>query len=72
MGPMYCIGLDVHKQKISYCVKDNSRKILSCSASQIAPQTDHTNEQVEPRNTPPDNLNTGSELAFPPHYASES
>src|SRR5262249_33175411 len=22
MGPMYYIGLDVHKQKISYCVKD--------------------------------------------------
>ena len=24
MQPMYYIGLDVHKQKISYCVKDNS------------------------------------------------
>jgi transposase len=23
MGPMYCIGQDVHKQKISYCVKDS-------------------------------------------------
>jgi len=22
MQPMYYIGLDVHKQKISYCVKD--------------------------------------------------
>jgi hypothetical protein len=22
MGLMYCIGLDVHKLKISYCVKD--------------------------------------------------
>jgi len=22
MGPMYYIGLDVHKLKISYCVKD--------------------------------------------------
>ena len=27
MGPMYYIGLDVHKQKISYCVKDSSGKI---------------------------------------------
>ena len=26
MGPMYYIGLDVHKQKISYCVKDSSGK----------------------------------------------
>ncbi len=24
MEPAYCIGLDVHKQKISYCVKDAS------------------------------------------------
>jgi hypothetical protein len=28
MQPMYYIGLDVHKQKISYCVKDGSGKIL--------------------------------------------
>jgi hypothetical protein len=27
MEPMYYIGLDVHKRKISYCVKDNSGKI---------------------------------------------
>ena len=27
MEPMYYIGLDVHKQKISYCVKDGSGKI---------------------------------------------
>jgi transposase len=27
MGPMYYIGLDVHKQKISYCVKDVGGKI---------------------------------------------
>jgi len=27
MGPMYYIGLDVHKQKISYCVKDSGGKI---------------------------------------------
>jgi transposase len=27
MQPMYYIGLDVHKQKISYCVKDSSGKI---------------------------------------------
>jgi len=26
MEPMYYIGLDVHKQKISYCVKDPSGK----------------------------------------------
>jgi len=24
MRPMYYIGLDVHKRKISYCVKDGS------------------------------------------------
>jgi hypothetical protein len=27
MQPMDYIGLDVHKQKISYCVKDDSGKI---------------------------------------------
>src|ERR1700758_2935247 len=27
MQPMYYIGLDVHKQKISYCVKDSSGKV---------------------------------------------
>jgi len=27
MGPMYYIGLDVHKQKISYCVKDVLGKV---------------------------------------------
>jgi hypothetical protein len=26
MEPMYYIGLDVHKRKISYCVKDNSAR----------------------------------------------
>ena len=29
MQPMYYIGLDVHKQKISYCVKDSSGKIYA-------------------------------------------
>ena len=29
MGPMYYIGLDVHKQKISYCVKDVGGKIYA-------------------------------------------
>jgi hypothetical protein len=29
MEPMYYIGLDVHKRKISYCVKDSSGKIYS-------------------------------------------
>ncbi len=29
MGPMYYLGLDVHKQKISYCVKDSGGKIHS-------------------------------------------
>jgi hypothetical protein len=29
MEPMYYIGLDVHKLKISYCVKDNSGCIHS-------------------------------------------
>jgi hypothetical protein len=27
MEPMYYIGLDVHKRKIGYCVKDNSGKM---------------------------------------------
>jgi len=26
MEPMYYIGLDVHKQKISYCIKDSGGK----------------------------------------------
>ena len=29
MGPIYYIGLDVHKRKISYCVKDSSGRINS-------------------------------------------
>jgi transposase len=29
MEPMYCIGLDVHKRKISYCVKDSGGKIYA-------------------------------------------
>lgn len=29
MQPMYSIGLEVHKRKISYCVKDSSRKIYT-------------------------------------------
>ena len=29
MGPMYYIGLDVHKQKISYCAKDVGGKIYA-------------------------------------------
>jgi hypothetical protein len=29
MQPMYYIGLDVHKRKISYCVKDSSGKIYA-------------------------------------------
>jgi hypothetical protein len=27
--PMYYIGLDVHKRKISYCVKDSSGKVYA-------------------------------------------
>ena len=27
MQPMYYIGLDVHKKKISYCVKDGGGKV---------------------------------------------
>jgi transposase len=27
MQRMYCIGLDVHKRKISFCVKDGSGRI---------------------------------------------
>jgi len=29
MGPMYYIGLDVHKQKISYCVKESGGKLFA-------------------------------------------
>jgi hypothetical protein len=29
MEPMYYIGLDVHKQKISYCVKEGSGKLFA-------------------------------------------
>ena len=29
MGPMYYIGLDVHKRKIGYCVKDNSGRVFA-------------------------------------------
>ena len=29
MEPMYYIGLDVHKQKISYCVKDSGGKLFA-------------------------------------------
>ena len=35
MEPMYYIGLDVHKQKISYCVKDASA--VSCTAKDHFP-----------------------------------
>ncbi len=29
MEPIYYIGLDVHKRKISYCVKDSSCKVCA-------------------------------------------
>ena len=29
MEPMYYIGLDVHKQKISYCVKEDGGKVFA-------------------------------------------
>jgi predicted NBD/HSP70 family sugar kinase len=29
MEPMYYIGLDVHKRKISCCVKDNNGKVFA-------------------------------------------
>ncbi len=29
MGPMYYIGLDVHKRRISYCVKESGGRIHS-------------------------------------------
>ena len=29
MEPMYYIGLDVHKRKISYCVNDSSGKVFA-------------------------------------------
>jgi len=44
MQPMYYIGLDVHKQKISYCVKDSSGKIYAegwIPASEIARASRH-------------------------------
>ena len=34
MGPMYYIGLDVHKQKISYCVKDVGGTLLAVDRGQ--------------------------------------
>jgi hypothetical protein len=39
MQPMYYIGLDVHKRKISYCVKDGSGRFLRCVACQVLPLT---------------------------------
>jgi transposase len=42
MEPMYYIGLDVHKRKISYCVKDSSGKIyLEGSLSATRLDLDH-------------------------------
>ena len=44
MQPMYYIGLDVHKRKISYCVKDNavlprkSRPAMTSAAVEAAPK----------------------------------
>jgi predicted NBD/HSP70 family sugar kinase len=35
MEPMYYIGLDVHKRKISYCVKDGSGKV--CAEGSLPP-----------------------------------
>ena len=29
MGPMYYIGLDVHKQEISYCVNEGGGKVFA-------------------------------------------
>jgi hypothetical protein len=39
MGPMYYIGLDVHKQEISYCVKDISGKIYADGWIPARPRT---------------------------------
>ena len=33
MESMYYIGLDVHKQKISYCVKDSSGEVHKLTGS---------------------------------------
>ena len=33
MEPTYYIGLDVHKRKISYCVKDSGDKVYAASIS---------------------------------------
>ena len=42
MQPMYYIGLDVHKRKISYCVKDSSGRIhAEGSISATRPELDH-------------------------------
>ncbi len=54
MEPAYCIGLDVHKQKISYCVKDGSGKIRPTEAggpSDQAPQFVPITQLVDQQST---------------------
>jgi transposase len=37
MEPMYYIGLDVHKRKISYCVKDSGGKVYAEGSILVTP-----------------------------------
>jgi hypothetical protein len=36
MEPMYYIGLDVHKRKISFCVKDSGGKVYAEGSISVA------------------------------------
>jgi len=46
MEPMYYIGLDVHKQKISYCVKDSSGKIYAEGCTRHPPRSGLLDEKL--------------------------
>jgi hypothetical protein len=51
MLPMYYIGLDVHKRKISYCVKDSGGKVFA-EGSPPATRLDLDNQKnLHPRSS---------------------
>jgi predicted NBD/HSP70 family sugar kinase len=50
MQPMYYIGLDVHKRKISYCVKDGGGQIHA-EGSISATRLDAEKEALEQKQT---------------------
>jgi hypothetical protein len=52
MEPMYYIGLDVHKRKICYCVKDSGGKVycegsLPATRLDLDPRDENTSAAVE-------------------------